>query len=88
MQAARPLPTVFRLLDGLELINPIRRFKAFAGVTFSPSVYTLEAASDTLRRFGAAIRRNGRRQPRQAVVRAARVEVPGCRTLAERRQDS
>jgi hypothetical protein len=39
----------------------MRRFKAFAGVTFSPSVYTLEAASDTARRFGAAIRRNGLR---------------------------
>ena len=30
-------------------------------MTFSPSVYTLEAASDTMRRFGAAIRRNGLR---------------------------
>jgi hypothetical protein len=61
VQAARPLLPVFSLLDGLKLINPIRRFKAFAGVTFSPSVYTLEAASDTVRRFGAAIRRNGLR---------------------------
>jgi hypothetical protein len=86
MQAARPLPPVFSLLDGLKLINPIRRFKAFAGVTFSPSVYTLEAASDTVRRFGAAIRRNGlQRRPRQAVVRAARVGVRGCRSLADLR---
>jgi len=30
-------------------------------VTFSPSVYTFEAASDTVRRFGAAIRHNGLR---------------------------
>ena len=30
-------------------------------MTFSPSEYTLEAASDTARRFGAAIRRNGLR---------------------------
>jgi hypothetical protein len=28
MQAARPVPTVYGLLDGLTLINQKRRFKA------------------------------------------------------------
>jgi hypothetical protein len=49
-----PLPPVFSLLDGVKLINAIRCFKAIAGVTFSPSVYTLEEPA-TPCAFGAAI---------------------------------